>query len=154
MDIDYNNSIQQINPQNILISVIKNKKQPRLCIFNKVYPISLEIAGKSIFGIDMVYGKRYMKFAIENIEISQLIKSIDIRLMTLVDGLQSSFYGSNIIFTMLDKDIIIQNMDGKIMSSFSIDKNTEMEITLELGDIYTNNKQSSYKWIVKKIVIL
>ena len=148
------NSYDLLNPNNIVISNIRNRLQPRIVVMNKAYPVATEIAGIAPFGIDMYQGKRYMKFAITQPNLVELFRAIDIKLMSLVTGLKSSMYGQNIILTLLDKAVKICDEDGNALSSYAIDAGCKMTITIELGDIYTFNNISTYKWLVKNIIII
>lgn len=148
-------SYENINPANILITNLGNQRQPRLCVFDKTYPICLEIPGKTPFGIDLVYGKQYLKLTVPDRKLAGLLRDIDIRLMQLVPGLKSSVYGYNNIQTVLDRDVEIVDSDNNAVSSYAICKDTEMVVLAELGNIYgkTEKGENYYKWLVKKIIL-
>lgn len=156
MGITEAGTYNQINPHNIVLSEIKNGIQPRMVVMNKAYPIGLEMSGKAIFGVDMIFGKRYMKFAVANPQLAQLICDIEKRLAELMPGLKSSILGTNIVHTLFDRNVEITREDGNPISSFAIEKGTNLLITAELGNIYKspNGIEANYKWLVKKIVIL
>lgn len=147
------NSYDLLNPNNIVISDLKNRRQPRIVVMTKAYPVATEVTGYAPFGIDMSFGKRYMKFTLEQSNLAELFRAIDLRLMNLIPGLKSSMSGNNTILTILDKNVKICDNNGNATSSYAIEKGTKMTITIELGDIYTFNDTSNYKWIVKNIII-
>jgi hypothetical protein len=148
---------ENINPANIVITNLGNQRQPRLCVFDKVYPISLEFEGRTPFGIDLIFGKQYLKITVLNSMLSTLLRNIDIRLMNLVPGLKSAVFGANNIQTVLDRDIEIVDEDGKEISSYAICKGSFISVIAELGNIYSTKgakaNEHYYKWLVKKIIL-
>lgn len=143
-----------MNPQNILISNIKGRKAPRLCLLDRVYPIGIEIEKAKIpFGIDVVYGKRYMKIEIDDPTIIQQMMDIERRLQQLEPNLFSAFSGPRQIQTILDRNVKITNQQGEVVSSYAIDRGLDCSVLLELGDIYQHNSVSNYKWITKSIIL-
>jgi hypothetical protein len=157
------NSISILNVSNIVISNIRNSLCPRLIVMKKAYPIGFELFNvKTPFGIDVAYGKSYMKLEFESQTEQYLqLREIEKRLMVLQHPIpvKSCLYGSCGISVLLDKNIEIftkdsQNIDGdlKRISHYGISRGDILDVILELGSIYVHNNECSYKYIVKRII--
>ena len=158
----YTNDFSKIDYNNIILSYIGKNIKPRFILGDNIYPISCEIENCiAPFGIDNAYGKMYMKLSIyENSKIIHFLKNIDDTISKLIMEKEQMSIDSNInrntIQTMLDNNIIIQNDDGKHLSSFNINKASVIKkIQMQLGDVYyiTKSKKYAYKWIVNKIIL-
>jgi hypothetical protein len=154
------NIISMLNVSNIVISNIRNSICPRFIVLKKAYPIGFEISNvKTPFGIDIAYGKSYMKLEFESqTEQYLLLREIDKRLMTLQHPIpvKSCLYGSCGISVLLDKNVEIytKNTDDTLtrISSYGISKSDILDVTIELGNMYVHNNECTYKYIVKRII--
>jgi len=155
------NRISMLNVNNIVISNIRNSLCPRLIVLKKTYPIGFELSNvKTPFGIDVAYGKSYIKLEFENqTEQYLLLREIEKRLILLQHPIpvKSCLYGSRGISALLDKNVEIYLKDTKDdtfthISSYGISKGDILDVVLELGNIYVHNNECSYKYIVKKII--
>ena len=154
------NVISMLNVSNIVISNIRNSICPRFIVLKKAYPIGFEISNvKTPFGIDIAYGKSYMKLEFESqTEQYLLLREIDKRLMTLQHPIpvKSCLYGSCGISVLLDKNVEIyaKNTDDTLthISSYGISKSDMLDVIVELGNMYVHNNECTYKYIVKRII--
>jgi hypothetical protein len=163
------NRISMLNVGNIVISNIRNSLCPRLIVLKKAYPIGFEIFNvKTPFGIDVAYGKSYIKLEFENqTEQYLLLRDIEKRLMALQHPIpvKSCLYGSCGISALLDKNVEIYLKDTKDIqntqttndtlthiSSYGISKGDILDVVVELGNVYVHNNECLYKYIVKKII--
>jgi hypothetical protein len=147
------NNIETFPIENLVISNIKNKKNPRLILGNKTYQVVFETPNViTPFGIDNAFGKFYIKLSLNkdtDNDFIVLLKKIENKLQTLIPTIISNFSNNYTINAILDKNMKLEDKDGNIISMFGIEKGDILKATIELGDIY-NDKY--YKWIVKKIV--
>lgn len=163
---DYTNDLDKIDYGQILLSYVGKSIKPRYILGTNVYPISLEINNCiAPFGVDNAYGKLYMKITLPNnyIESAKHIlffKNIDSKISSLIiekeKGILEANLNKNIIQTILDRNIIIQDSSSNSMSVFAITKGSQIKtIQLTLGDIFYVNKTQkfNYKWIVNKIIL-
>lgn len=154
------NKISMLNVDNIVISNIRNSLCPRLIVLKKTYPIGFEISNvKTPFGIDIAYGKSYIKLEFENqTEQYILIRDIEKRLMSLQNPIpvKSCLYGSCGMSALLDKNVEIYTKDANDtltnISHYGISKGDVLDVTVELGNMYVHNNECSYKYIVKRII--
>jgi hypothetical protein len=163
---DFSNNIDKIDYEQILLSYVGKSIKPRYILGANVYPISLEINNCiAPFGIDAAYGKLYMKITlpnnyIESAKYTHFFKNIDIKIINLIiekeKGILEPNLNKNIIQTILDKNITIQDSLGNSVSVFGITKGTQIKtMQITLGDIFYVNKTQkfNYKWIVNKIIL-
>ena len=143
------------------MNIGKNIK-PRFILGETTYPISCEIDNCiAPFGIDNAYGKMYMKVSIyDNGKLIHFLKNIDDTISKLIMEKEQMSIESNInrntIQTILDNNIIIEDSNGKRLSSFNIVKSSPIKkIQMQLGDLYyiTKSKKYAYKWIINKIIL-
>lgn len=154
------NKISMLNVDNIVISNIRNSLCPRLIVLKKTYPIGFEISNvKTPFGIDIAYGKSYIKLEFENqTEQYILIRDIEKRLMSLQNPIpvKSCLYGSCGMSALLDKNVEIYTKDANDtltnISHYGISKGDVLDVIVELGNMYVHNNECSYKYIVKRII--
>lgn len=163
---DFSNNIDKIDYDQILLSYIGKSIKPRYILGANVYPISLEINNCiAPFGIDTAYGKLYMKITlpnnyIESAKYTQFFKNIDIKIINLIiekeKGILEPNLNKNIIQTILDRNITIQDSLNNSVSVFGITKGSQIKVMqITLGDIFYVNKTQkfNYKWIVNKIIL-
>jgi hypothetical protein len=163
------NNLSMLNVSSIVISNIRNSLCPRMIVMKKTYPIGFELFNvKTPFGIDVAYGKSYIKLEFESqTEQYLLLREIEKRLMTLQQPIpfKSCFYGSCGISALLDKNIEIytkqeQKTDDthetentlKPISCYGISRGDILDVVIELGNIYVHNNECTYKYIVKRII--
>ena len=160
------NNLASLCVDNIVTSVPKGIKGAKaclkLCVGGEVYDVGVEVCDVvTPFGIDRVYGKSYMKLSIRNPEEVSKFCDIEKRIGELVSpsvlssGV-SQFHATCTVSTMLDRNVVIVDSDGRPMSAFAIDKNTPfVSCRMKLGDVYGGNGTvaATYKWIVTHIVI-
>lgn len=164
-----NNNISMLNVSSIVISNIRNSLCPRMIVMKKTYPIGFELFNvKTPFGIDVAYGKSYIKLEFESqTEQYLLLREIEKRLMTLQHPIpiKSCLYGSCGISALLDKNVEIYLKDTqdtqdthetenilKPISSYGISRGDILDVVVELGNIYVHNNECTYKYIVKRII--
>lgn len=153
-----------LDPNNVIISETRRKYVPRMIIEGKLETIRfLTPIIKTPFGIDRNYGKMYLKGLFDNLKDKSYIiflrnlekKIYDLLLKKFPDyTLQSYFSGANCISCILDKDVIMEDDSGKTISNYSIEKNSQIQMFLELGDFYMHGGKIHYKWIVKKLCLM
>lgn len=169
MDGDNNNfcnDLNKIDYEHILLSYVGKNIKPKYVLGNSVYPISIEINNCiAPFGVDSAYGKLYMKISfpnnyIESINYLHFFKNVDSKLANLIidkeKGILDENLNKNVIQTMLDRNIVIQDGLGVIKSIFGITKGTQIKsLQITLGDIFYVNKTQkfNYKWVVNKIIL-
>ena len=160
------NKLSMLNVSAIVISNIRNSLCPRLLVMKKTYPIGFELFNvKTPFGIDVAYGKSYIKLEFESqTEQYLLLREIEKRLMTLQHpiALKSCLYGSCGISALLDKNVEIYLKDTKNIqetenilkpiSCYGISRGDILDVVAELGNIYVHNNECTYKYIVKRII--
>jgi len=161
------NSLATLCVDNIVVSVPKGSKATKaslkLCVGGGVYDVGVEVSDVvTPFGIDRVYAKSYMKLSIRNpAEVSKFC-DIERRVAELVapSVLSSSVslsHGKCTVSTMLDRNVVIVDSDGRQVSAFAIDKNTQFaSCRMKLGDVYEmygGNNTVTYKWIVTLVQI-
>ena len=161
-----NNNLSMLNVSSIVISNIRNSLCPRMIVAKKTYPIGFELFNvKTPFGIDVAYGKSYIKLEFESqTEQYLLLREIEKRLMTLQHPIpiKSCLYGSCGISALLDKNVEIYLKDTKDthetetilkpISSYGISRGDILDVVVELGNIYVHNNECTYKYIVKRII--
>ena len=164
--MSYNNNLSMLNVSSIVISNIRNSLCPRMIVSKKTYPIGFELFNvKTPFGIDVAYGKSYIKLEFESqTEQYLLLREIEKRLMTLQHPIliKSCLYGSCGISALLDKNVEIYLKDTKDtqetenilkpISSYGISRGDILDVVVELGNIYVHNNECTYKYIVKRII--
>jgi hypothetical protein len=134
-----------------------------MIVMKKTYPIGFELFNvKTPFGIDVAYGKSYIKLEFESqTEQYLLLREIEKRLMVLQHPIpiKSCLYGTCGISALVDKNVEIFMKDTqetenilKPISSYGISRGDILDIVLELGNIYVHNNECTYKYIVKRII--
>jgi hypothetical protein len=157
------NNLSMLNVSSIVISNIRNSLCPRMIVMKKTYPIGFELFNvKTPFGIDVAYGKSYIKLEFESqTEQYLLLREIEKRLMVLQHPIpiKSCLYGTCGISALVDKNVEIFMKDTqetenilKPISSYGISRGDILDIVLELGNIYVHNNECTYKYIVKRII--
>jgi hypothetical protein len=160
------NNLSMLNVSSIVISNIRNSLCPRMIVMKKTYPIGFELLNvKTPFGIDIAYGKSYIKLEFESqTEQYLLLREIEKRLMTLQHPIpiKSCLYGTCGISALLDKNVEIYLKDTKDthetenrltpISSHGISRGDILDVVVELGNIYVHNNECTYKYIVKRII--
>lgn len=157
------NNLSMLNVSSIVISNIRNSLCPRMIVMKKTYPIGFELFNvKTPFGIDVAYGKSYIKLEFESqTEQYLLLREIEKRLMTLQHPIpiKSCLYGTCGISALLDKNVEIYLKDTqdnenilKPISSYGISRGDMLDVVVELGNIYVHNNECTYKYIVKRII--
>ena len=157
------NKLSMLNVSSIVISNVRNSLCPRLIVMKKTYPIGFELFNvKTPFGIDIAYGKSYIKLEFESqTEQYLLLREIEKRLMTLQHPIpvKSCLYGSCGISALLDKNVEIVMKDIqetenilKPISCYGISRGDILDVVVELGNIYVHNNECTYKYIVKRII--
>jgi hypothetical protein len=166
------NNLSMLNVGNIVISNIRNSLCPRMIVMKKTYPIGFELFNvKTPFGIDVAYGKSYIKLEFESqTEQYLLLREIEKRLMILQQPIpiKSCLYGTCGISALLDKNVEIvmkgskntqekqeiQENENRLtpISSYGISRGDILDVVVELGNIYVHNNECTYKYIVKRII--
>ena len=163
------NNLSMLNVGSIVISNIRNSLCPRMIVMKKTYPIGFELFNvKTPFGIDVAYGKSYIKLEFESqTEQYLLLREIEKRLMILQHPIpiKSCLYGTCGISALLDKNVEIylkdtndtqdkQEIENILtpISSYGISRGDILDVVVELGNIYVHNNECTYKYIVKRII--